>query len=216
MTKETNELVPISTKVSKTAAAALDAMAAKIGATRYEVLQMVVDTLTRYMDDRHNLTPEMERAMSLFEHLVGWKDALHLSDPTVEKEIQEATYYLTDPAGKRKGVRAVHVDRPFMGQWEQTENIQQIVERTLCLTTPERYRRLRRLAVSMDCHSLLELIDVMIDHHTSEEDFKEMRAAFEDDDRSEYGRKPVSQPYRRKPKRDIEKEPGFRPFGIEW
>lgn len=217
MTTENTSIVTIATKVSDKAAAALDRIAERKGMTRYELIQMVIDTLIRYMDDRHNLTPEIERAMSLFEHAVGWKDALSLAGPLPPDEIGEATYYMVSHGGRRHGVRAVHVDRPFMGDWQETNNIQHILERTICLLMPERYRRLRSLAVDMDCNSLLELLDVMIDDHSKEEELRELRRDFEDDDRSEYGRKPVKQPYRRHNKKDMEKDDReWRPFGVEW
>lgn len=214
--KENRDSITIATKVSRKAAATLDCIAERKGLTRYELLQMVIDTLIRYTDDRHNLTPEMERAMSVFEHAVGWKDALSLADPLPPDEIAEATYYMISREGKRHGVRAVHVDRPFMGDWQETSNIQHMLERTICLLTPERYRRLRSMAVDMDCNSLLELLDVLIDQHSKEEELRELRRDFEDDDRSDYGRKPTKQPYRRHNKRDIEREPPVRPFGVEW
>lgn len=183
----------------------------------YELGQMVYDTIIRYMDDRHNLTPEIEKAMSVFDHMTGWQDAFNHAAYDTEAAVSEATYYLSDPTGKTKGTRAVHAERPFMGEKVQTFNIQEIFERTVCLLTPERYRRLRRLAVEMDCNSLLELIDHLIDGASTEEELRELRRDFEDDDRSEYGRKPTKQPYRRHKNKDKDKmEQDWRPFGEEW
>lgn len=217
MNRPDNEFTTIATKVSKRAAEIFEGIASRMGMSMYELLQIVIDTLIRYKDDRHNLTPDMERAMSIFEHMTGWSGALSLADPTVSLEIQEATYYLADKEGKKKGAKGIHVTRPFFGDWQETANIQEILERTICLLAPERYRRLRALAVDMDCNSLLDLLDAMIDYHTKDEEFKELRRGFEDDDRSDYGRKPAKQRYRRHNKKDIEKEPGqWRPFGVEW
>ena len=76
--KQTDEkYVTLATKVSRTAAEQLARIAKKKGMTIYELIQMVCDTLIRYMDDRHNLSEEIERAMAIFEHLVGWADALN-------------------------------------------------------------------------------------------------------------------------------------------
>ena len=86
------KFVVLATKVSRTAAEQLARIAKKKGMTIYELIQMVCDTLIRYMDDRHNLSEEMERAMSIFEHLTGWADALNLADPTVHKEVAQAVY----------------------------------------------------------------------------------------------------------------------------
>jgi hypothetical protein len=188
----------------------LEQIAKKKGISIYQMLQMVCDTLARYMDDKHNLTPEMEKAMSIFEHMEGWKKALNFADPSVKKIIGESTYFFYVPEGKRHGYRAVHVTRPLrkgkegqglnaIGDWQQTINIQDILERTICLLMPERYSRLRKLAVDKECSSIVELIDTLIEEHSQDEDVKFFREAFEDAERSEYGKKPWKQPFKKHP-----------------
>ena len=186
----------MATKVSTEARESFVKICQAKGMTPYELLQIVIDTLIRYMDDRHNLTPEMEQAMSIFEHLQGWKDAFNLADPTTRPEITEATYYLRD--SDKKGVRGVHVEMPFMGTWSQTYNIQEILEQTICLLMPERYKRLRLLAVDNNCSSILQLVDMLIDEHSKDADVAVMRQGFEDANRSDYGKKPADSPYKRK------------------
>lgn len=202
-TKQTTEdYVVVGTKISRPCHAQLCQLAEAKGLSIYELVQMSCDTLVRYMSAEHNLTAEMEKAMAIFEHMVGWADALNLADPTGSKEIGEATYYLHDPDGKRHGVRAIHVRMPYFGDWQQSENIQLILERTLNLISPERYMRLRRLAVDMQCNSILELIDTLIDTHSADADLRELRQSFEDANRSdsgkpiEYGNRPVRKHHR--------------------
>ena len=100
------KFINLSTKVSRHAAEQLARIAKRKGMTIYELIQMVCDTLIRYMDDRHNMSEDMERAMSIFEHMVGWADALNLADPTVHKEVAQAVYIFQDAEGKKKGFRA--------------------------------------------------------------------------------------------------------------
>ena len=38
--------------------------------------------------------------MQLFEHMIGWGEALNLADPSVATHISEAFYALTDEEGK--------------------------------------------------------------------------------------------------------------------
>ena len=197
-----NNYMMMQTKVRPETYARIQKIEKKTGISYYKLMQMFADTIVRYMDDRHNLTPEMEKAMAIFEHMEGWKDALNHADPSVEKVIGEATYYMFDESGQQKGCRAVHVTKPFFGNWSEDMNIQHILERTLCLLTPERYRRLRLLAAEMGCESQLELFDKLIDHFSREEDVEELRRLFEDADRSEFGRKPAEQPYKRKHHKD--------------
>ena len=189
----------VGTKVSNEARARLDSLCEKKGFTSYELLQMMVDTLIRYMDDRHNLTPEMERAMSIFEHMRGWKNAFNLADYTTDPEITEAIYFLGDSS--HQGVRAVMVERPWLegwSEWNQTYNVRQMLERMMELTYPERYKRLKTLAEQNGCDGVLELIDMLIDEHSHDSDIADIRQGFEDANRSEFGRKPTDAPYRRK------------------
>jgi len=74
---------------------------------------------------------------------------------------------------------------------------------------PERYMRLRQLAIDNQCTNLLQLIDTLIDEHSKDADIAEVRRGFEDANRSEYGRKPVDSPYRRKHHKSVEQTEGF-------
>lgn len=161
----------------------------------YGIIQNFIDVFIRFTDDRHNLTPESELLMGAFEHCENWGTNFNLCDHTADPEISEATYYLRDK--KKKGVRVFHVERPFFGQWTQTWNVQQILEKFLCLTFPQLYMRLRAIAVFRECNSILELLYTIVTEQEAEENKAEFRKPFEDAERSEWGRKPHEQPYRR-------------------
>lgn len=230
--KEPYEL--LQTKVSPEFKRIFTAICEKKGLTTYTVMQMMADTFVRYTDDRHNLSPEMSMLMTVFEHMIGWESALNLADHTAQKDIEEAVYILT--AEKRKGCRAVMVQRPFFSNWNETSNIQVIIERVFERLCPEIYRRLRALAVDMECSSILELINLMLDAHTIEQMNAEFRQPFEDARRHDFGR-PVEYGQRTKRKHrkgvdmfdrqqgqsagsDQQKTDmdtlGFRPIGDEW
>ena len=161
---------------------------AKKGLSTYIILQMMLDCAIRYMDDRHNLTAEMEKVMSIFEHMEGWRDALNLADPSAKKIIGEAIYFLFDEEGKRKGARAVHVTRPFFGNWTEDENIEHIMNRVFALLIPERYNRIQQLKADIGCASTIDFIDYIIDRFGKEADVAEIRRTFEDAARAENGR----------------------------
>jgi hypothetical protein len=131
--------------------------------SKYKLLQMVCDTLIRYCDDRYNLTEEMERAMSIFEHMVGWADALNLADPTVQKEIAQAVYIFQDTNGEKKGFRAVMVDKPFMGQWAEDQNVMHIFERIFNICMPDLYMKLFRARILLGCNNVSEVINLLAD-----------------------------------------------------
>ena len=205
------------TKVSPETFKRIKQIEEKLHMKSYGIIQMMVDCIVRYMDDRHNLTPEMEQAMSIFEHMVGWASALNLADPAVAKEIGEATYYLYDKDGKKKGVRGVHITRPYFTEWKQDFNIQHILERNLELLIPETYNRMRRVCAQLGFDSMLEFFNFVVDHFSQEQDIAELRSIFEDAARSDNGKEVAyGQRTRKKKRGNIEDTPGlFDADGLE-
>lgn len=180
--------VTLATKVSRTAAEQLSRIAKSKGMTIYELIQMVCDTLIRYMDDRHNLSEEMERAMSIFEHMVGWADALNLADPTVNKEVAQAVYIFQDADGEKKGFRATMVNKPFFDKWTQTENVMDIFERIFNICMPELYMKLFRARIILGCERVSEVINRLADAEVIMHLNGELRQEFEDAARADNGR----------------------------
>jgi hypothetical protein len=213
------------TKVSPETFERIKQIEAKLHLKAYGLIQNMVDCIVRYMDDRHNLTPEIEQAMSIFEHLIGWADALNLADPTVKKEVAEAVYFLEDPQGMKKGVRAVHVTRPYFDEWKQDYNVQHILDRTIRLLFPDVYKRLLKVMEHLDFKSITEFLNFVVDHFQEEADIEELRNLFEDAARAEntkdieYGNRT-----KRTKRQDIEKQRGlfdledldFSPHGGTW
>lgn len=180
--------VTLATKVSRHAAEQLARIAKRKGLTIYELIQMVCDTLIRYMDDRHNLSEEMERAMSIFEHMVGWADALNLADATVHKEVCQAVYIFQDADGQKRGFRAKMVDKPFMGQWTEDSNVMHIFERIFNICMPELYMKLYRARIILGCESVSEVINMLADAEIIMHLNNETRQDFEDAARMDNGK----------------------------
>ncbi len=197
--KENNEgnYVTVAGKVSVWCYGRLKRILSKKGINIYQMIQNVCDCFVRSMDDRHNLTPENEKVMATFEHAIGWEDNFNLADPQAKPEVCEATYYLTDEDGRR-GVRVMHVEKPFFGRWTQNFNVQQILERFMCLTFPHLYRRLRFIAVCRNCLNIFELLTEVVGELEEEERKRELLEGFEDNDRGDFGQKPHDgRPYKR-------------------
>lgn len=190
-TKQTDEkYVVVATKMSRTASEQLARIAKAKGLTMYELIQMVCDTLIRYMDDRHNLSAEMEQAMSIFEHMVGWANALNLADPTVNKEVAQAVYILQDADGDKKGFRATMVSKPFMGIWEEDSNVMHIFERIFNICLPELYMKLFRAKIILECNSVTEVVNTLVDAEViAKMDLShEVRQEFEEAGRADNGK----------------------------
>ena len=218
MTDETtkSEWVQITTKLSPEAYKRLRELCAKKQLKPYTMLQNMCDVVIRYMDDKHNLSPAIEEMMRIFEHMEGWHNCFNWGDYQAKPEVGEATYFLQNPG--QPGTRAVHVTKPFCGQWTEDRNIQHIVERMICLLLPNRYKQLRQMAVDLNCTNLLELLDKICMEHVKEEDAKALRAPFENNDLSEQGRKRWEERYKRHKNQNIEKIQtrfDFRPFDQE-
>ena len=175
------------TKVSKETYDALKRIERKQGISIYGIIQNMCDCIRRYMEDKTKLSPMVEKAMNMLEHMIGWKDNFNVADPNADPEISEATYYMNDKNGKR-GIRVVHVERPFFGEWKQTMNLQQILERFMCLTFPSLYRRLRFIAVCRECNSILELLIDIVGEMEREEDKRDLAQPFEDAQRCDFGK----------------------------
>ena len=197
MKDDEGKFVTVAGKVSTWCYGRLSRILRKRGLNIYGMIQNFCDSIVRNMDDRHNLTPESEKIMATFEHMIGWEDNFNLGDPNVKPEVSEATYYLTDEDGK-KGVRVMHVEKPFFGQWTQNFNIQQILERFMCLTFPQLYKRMRFIAVCRQCASIFELLTEIVAELEEEEKKKELLEDFEDANRGDWGQKPHEHPYRRR------------------
>lgn len=187
--QETHKMV--ATKISIPAWRLFIRILHRVGLTAYDALQNFIDVFIRYGDDKHNLSSEMEVLMSAFEGCKDWDKQFNIADPTTKPEITEAMYFLRDK--EKKGVRVLHVERPWLEgdsrTWKSTWNVQQILEKFLCLTFPGLYRRLQSMSVHRDCNSILELLFQVLTELESEESKKELRKPFEDASRSDWNRR---------------------------
>ena len=189
----------ISTKVKPETKKLLAKICKKMHTNEYEFLQNVCDCVVRYTSDKYNLTPELERIMSIFEHLEGWHNAFNLADHNAEVEICEAFYVLK--AKGKNGLRIVHVERPWwdgLKEWKQNINVQQLFERFFNILMPERWMKMHKLSVYLGIESSTHTLDYMIDRCTEEELEAQYRREFEDAARAEnaktleYGKKTKS------------------------
>jgi hypothetical protein len=178
----------VSSKLSKYSIERLTRIAQKKNMSIYTLIQMVCDTIIRYMDDRHNLSEEIERAMAVFEHMTGWADALNLADPTANKEVAQAVYILQDAEGEKRGFRAKMIDKPFCGIWTETDNVMDIFERIFNICMPELYTKLFRARIILGCKRVSEVINMLADADVIMHLNGELRQEFEDAARMDNGK----------------------------
>jgi hypothetical protein len=178
----------VSSKLSKYSIERLTRIAQKKHMSIYTLIQMVCDTIIRYMDDRHNLSEEIERAMAVFEHMTGWADALNLADPTANKEVAQAVYILQDAEGEKRGFRAKMIDKPFCGIWTETDNVMDIFERIFNICMPELYTKLFRARIILGSKRVSEVINMLADADVIMHLNGELRQEFEDAARMDNGK----------------------------
>lgn len=194
----------INTKVSPNVMKQLRNICAKLGITFYKLMHMMIDCIIRYMSDWTNRTPEIERAMSIMDHMQGWKDAVNFSEHGSDMSL----YAWVGFFGRKdcKGLRGVMCeDTGFFGEWRQTVNVQHIFEAVLNWLYPERYKKMRILAARYGLTSQLDLLDRMLDKELEGTDTDGIREEFEDCARTDYGQKATDHKYKRKLRRDMER-----------
>ena len=190
----------LGTKISPEMAEVLNTICDAMQVDVYHLLQWFVYTLIRASSPQHELTPEIRKLMTMLEADTGWQNAFNMANPkglTVSQVI-----LILEQEGK-KGFGAVMIDKPFMGNSTQTENVDDILERVCEVTMKGIYRRLRMLGADMDCQNLSDILLTMIDAqdilNTEESNRYEMQgpADYADNGRRyAYGKKTKSKHHR--------------------
>lgn len=175
----------INTKVTESSLKRLKAICVKNGFSLFDMLQMMLDCMIRFMDDRHNLDENLIRIIRMFEGLPGWKTALRLTDDMTDAEIMEAWYVLRHPHGTGSP-RIVHVTRPMLDgdpdHWEATYNIQEQLKRFIKLTNESLYKHLKIVSEELGSPSFIDTIHRIADAVVENPDEIELRLQFENND----------------------------------
>lgn len=155
--------VLLQTKVSEWTSRMLEQLAKSRGITIYGLIQLVCDCLLRSMQGQHNKSPELESIMTRFHHEAGWKDAFNMCDPTAETEVAQEILILQQP-GKR-GFGAAMLTKPWMGEWEVTMCIDDILERSIEVTCPGIFWRLRQICRQLQFESFVDALIWLTEHN---------------------------------------------------
>ena len=161
MQQENDKYVVISTKVSPDTAEQLNAICDAMKVDTYHIFQWFVQVLVRMASPDHQLTPDIQKLMAIMENDAGWQEAFNMCAPNGKLDIAQMILILQQK--DKKGFGAVMIDKPFLNEAVQTENVDSIVERAIEVCMKGVYRRLRMLAVDMDCNSISELLITMTD-----------------------------------------------------
>ena len=171
---------PIGSKASPEAKKLFEQICEDIGCSVYDAFQMFMDVMIQMRGKKQDISPELEQLISLFDPKT-WKDGIRLTDPVKDMRITEAIYFLTEQG--RRGVRGVHVQGAHNDMWrKETYNIQEIVERFVCMLLPNIYRVLRMMGSEMGTNSIYETLCRIVDEYKSDPIADEIRILFSDND----------------------------------
>lgn len=197
MAEEKEKYMVMSTKVSPWVAEVWDAVCNALETDTYHLLQHFIFAMIRAANQRHSLSPQMERLINALDLDVGWQKALNLCAPNGQFSIAQMIL-IVEQEGK-DGFGAVMLDKPWMGECQQTECADQIFERVTEVIYGKTYLRLRRLGNQMHVESQRELlekiVDAQIDILQEEADREEMEGINDyatNNRRVEYGKKTKS------------------------
>ena len=177
---EKKDMVPVGTKVSPEAKALFHLTCDDLGVSEYDALQMFIDVFIRMRSPKLDTSYELEQLMNLFDPKT-WKDSIRLTDPLKYMYISEAIYFMKEPG--RQGARGVHVQGAYNDMWrKETYNIQEIVERFVCMLLPNIYRVLRMISNDMGTNSIYETLCRIVDEYKIDPNAEELRILFADND----------------------------------
>lgn len=168
----------------------------KFNCTINETLQMFLDSVVRYTDDRHNLSPELKRLIDLFEGF-NWHNHINLVEPIERKQIMKAIYLMQQPG--TNGVRMVMIEGSYDDLFRTaTFNIVDIFDVFLSAYDERLYKEVQELAKAIGTNSLVDAIRTAIREYKAEsEDDKTLRQMFEDTRKTDFGKEMADAPYKR-------------------
>lgn len=178
----------ISTKVSAESKRQLDRILEQMGMNYYQWFQLMAEVTIRIADDRHNLSAEMAKMIQMFQLIPGWKDPCTFCDPNAVSQLRAAIYMVQQDG--RKGLKPVMLERGwFDGIWQQTENVQDIVEYIIHQCMPTSYKWLHQHMSELDCSRVFECLMIMADAAALNHMDEEIAEMFGDNCRHDNGRR---------------------------
>lgn len=158
--KNSDQFQQLGTKIDPAQAEVLNAVCDSLEVDIYHLLQWFVYTLNRAAAPMHKLDPRIQKLMTMMESDSGWQHAFNIAN---RSNLRIAQCILILEQDNAKGVGAVMIDKPFMGDARQTECVDNILERVTEVTMPGVYRRLRMMGAKMGCQNLMDVLLTMLD-----------------------------------------------------
>jgi len=162
--EEDRKFEPMGTKISPAMAVVWNAVCDALHTDTYHLLQQFIYAMIRSASEQHEKTPDVQRLLDALELDPGWQNAINLCAPNGRYKIAQMILIVEDEDKRGFGVHML--DKPFMGECQQTENVDRIFERLAEVIYKREYIKLRQLGIRMNVKSIRELLSLMIDAQT--------------------------------------------------
>ena len=204
--EEDRKFEPMGTKISPAMAVVWNAVCDALHTDTYHLLQQFIYAMIRSASEQHEKTPDVQRLLDALELDPGWQNAINLCAPNGRYKIAQMILIVEEEDKRGFGVHML--DKPFMGECQQTENVDRIFERLAEVIYKREYIKLRQLGIRRDVKSIRELLSLMIEEQTAalldEEFIDEMPGM---GDRTEGGRLAGSSVYGKRTKQTKRRTP---------
>ena len=192
---------PKGTKISPAMAVVWDAVCEALGTNTYDLIQQFIYAMIRAASEQHKKSPEIQRLLDALDIDPGWQNAINLCAPNGKLKIAQMVLIVEQE--DKKGFGMVMLDKPYMSDVRQTENVNLIIERIIEVGMKKLYKKLRGIKADMKCNWLSDVLTTMIDAqdllNTEQEDREEMPGY---GDRHDYGKTiEYGKKFKRKPHR---------------
>ena len=174
------------------------------GASKYAILQYLLSAYIRLKDTETPITDELQQAAVLFGMETRFVERYCLTNPTVEPEVKSAVYMFGSRESKKgkgsvlAGVQPVYVNKaPEFDEPMMTENVQDIFDLVLRSVNTVMYKKMDREASRRGMRSVYQLLSAWVVENDGIEDTEEIERMFGDNDRGDFGQKPVERRFTR-------------------
>lgn len=158
---QNNGFEPKGTKISPAMAVVWDAVCEALGTNTYDLIQQFIYAMIRAASEQHEKSPEIQRLMDNLDLDPGWQNAINLCAPNGKLKIAQMVLIVEQE--DKQGFGMVMLNKPYMGDVTQTENVNLIIERVLEVGLKKIYRKLRMIKADMRVNWLSDVLASMID-----------------------------------------------------
>lgn len=152
---------PKGTKISPAMAVVWDAVCEALGTNTYDIIQQFIYAMIRAASEQHERSPEIQRLMDALDLDPGWQNAINLCAPNGKLKVAQMVLIVEQE--DKQGFGMVMLNKPYMGDVTQTENVNLIIERVIEVGMKKLYRKLRLIKADMRANWLSDVLASMID-----------------------------------------------------